>query len=821
MKKWIVAVSFALLMTLSACGLFERDDERIQIDLTSELEEAELSVSPERSVEKGTEVTITASEVDGYTFKHWHDGEEVLSEENPYTFTPEASMTIAAVYDEDDPDTEVFSVTLTSTIDEAELTLTPSDVVEPGTEVNITASEVDGWQFLHWEQDGDIVSEERNYSFFVEADTEMHAVYEELTDDMLSLTVSSNIDEGSFSVTPKRDFYATDANVSLLAEDVSGYRFEYWRDVDLDLPVTQNKTYAMPMHRDRNIEAVYIEEDLYEFYLTSNAEGATLERTVDGPYESGETITLSTSADEPYRFAYWYDYYRETVLSEKESFEIEADRSRHIVAVYEKVGDAAIEYETGFEDTDKTSYARGTLITAGEPWIFDDALVGNLDGDLKVNNWSVRIQDGYIETDFAVPFVEEISFLYGTYGSDGDSDITVEVSPDQESWYAFEETLSTTDSLQEATFTLGEAFYENHDMPFSSSLHVRIGAPGGNRVNVDEFEIVSRAITIPELPQDALVGDVMFPDNSERLELTLSENLGYYYSYGDTWENHGCEAFDTVSEEMVDCMVYGEVDTERLGEYELTYYAIDAEGFYRSETVTKVVLRDATLLDYDYSDDFGGYYEGIGGLYGDDLAEALHEILRDTVSYNSYGDARYILQETDQDPENPDNVILIYTRDSVPGEWDQGQTWNREHVWPSRRFPGDRESNLGSDLHNLTPADPGENSSRGYKYFTDETTAQTYAPPNEAKGFVARMMFYMDVMYEELSLVSGYADADNYEMGDMDYLMPWHFAYAADDFEENRNEIISQEQGNRNPFIDYPHLVELLYYDHDALPLDD
>lgn len=39
-------------------------------------------------------------------------------------------------------------------------------------------------------------------------------------------------------------------------------------------------------------------------------------------------------------------------------------------------------------------------------------------------------------------------------------------------------------------------------------------------------------------------------------------------------------------------------------------------------------------------------------------------------------------------------------------------------------------------------------------------------------------------------------------------LLEWHFTDLPGKWEEERNTLIEQEQGNRNPFIDKPELVE-------------
>jgi len=44
-------------------------------------------------------------------------------------------------------------------------------------------------------------------------------------------------------------------------------------------------------------------------------------------------------------------------------------------------------------------------------------------------------------------------------------------------------------------------------------------------------------------------------------------------------------------------------------------------------------------------------------------------------------------------------------------------------------------------------------------------------------------------------------------------LIAWHWADPVDSFELNRNNVIHTMQGNRNPFIDHPELVDYIYGD--------
>jgi endonuclease I len=229
----------------------------------------------------------------------------------------------------------------------------------------------------------------------------------------------------------------------------------------------------------------------------------------------------------------------------------------------------------------------------------------------------------------------------------------------------------------------------------------------------------------------------------------------------------------------------------------------------------------------------GTYYASANGMEGADLKTELNRILRDGFTPRSYGDAREILGRADADLEDPTKVWTIYSGAKINATWD-GKSWTREHVWPFSRL-GTGTSNIGnstrnqaSDLHNLRAIVQSVNSSRGNAYFTNPITETTtycavtsnsWFPGDDHKGDVARILLYMDVMYEELSLVETGAElltGETYQlsgakMGLLPILLEWHRQDPVDDFEIQRNDIIYEEQNNRNPFIDKPEYVHLIW----------
>jgi endonuclease I len=196
----------------------------------------------------------------------------------------------------------------------------------------------------------------------------------------------------------------------------------------------------------------------------------------------------------------------------------------------------------------------------------------------------------------------------------------------------------------------------------------------------------------------------------------------------------------------------------------------------------------------------------------------------------NYGDLRYSAAITDRDPNNSNNILLVYNRASVPATWDNGSTWNREHLWPQSLQPGEATNSTKgalADPHALRPADPGINSSRGNKPFASDATTGahrslgTYYFPGDAdKGDVARSMFYMDTRWTSsgLSLTDNVPSSN--QMGDLSSMLAWHYLDPPDEFERRRNHVIYSQSlnptyytNNRNAYIDHPEFVWSIYVD--------
>ena len=109
----------------------------------------------------------------------------------------------------------------------------------------------------------------------------------------------------------------------------------------------------------------------------------------------------------------------------------------------------------------------------------------------------------------------------------------------------------------------------------------------------------------------------------------------------------------------------------------------------------------------------GSYYDSATGKTGRALKDALHEIIDDHTKI-SYANVWEALRETDEDPNNSNHVILLYTGRSQAKTTNGAgvNDWNREHVWAKSHGGFGTSMGAGTDLHHLRPTDASVNSTR-------------------------------------------------------------------------------------------------------------
>lgn len=267
-----------------------------------------------------------------------------------------------------------------------------------------------------------------------------------------------------------------------------------------------------------------------------------------------------------------------------------------------------------------------------------------------------------------------------------------------------------------------------------------------------------------------------------------------------------------------------------------------------------------------------GYYDAIQGQRDSVLKTTLHQLIRGGERY-AYGPATYhsTTRIAQADSVLPSGEIVYHKGDTLwragdfkaRGTWSgfltcdkqsDGSIWDMysatkryfpiaggsaagldiEHCFP-KSWWGGADNDAYKDLYHLNPADRAANNNKsnyppgiladsakvnnGCFFMGRDTTwsGLAFTVADEYKGDFARAYFYIVTAYQDFAWVSDYSKYVN----NTSYLtltpyltqilLDWHRTDPVSEKEIDRLDAISSIQHNRNPYIEYPELVEYIW----------
>ncbi len=248
---------------------------------TSEDEEKG-SVSGSGIYPVGTEVIFNASANYGYHFDHWNDG----NTDNPRTLILNNDTTITAFFS---PNSYLIS---TSSNDESKGTVSSGGYYDYNTSQILYAEPTEGHHFVYW-MDGNTDNPRTIQVFGDSLYTAFFAI------DTLTVNVTSNnIVYGNVTGSGE---YVFGSPCTIEAMPYSGYVFVRWSN-----GVTYNP-YTFAVLTNMDIEAVFAPEGSIHNVSVQVQPAGTGTVTGDGPYATGETITLEALPNDGWHFVRWQD----------------------------------------------------------------------------------------------------------------------------------------------------------------------------------------------------------------------------------------------------------------------------------------------------------------------------------------------------------------------------------------------------------------------------------------------------------------------------------------------------------------------------------
>ncbi|MBH0038732.1 endonuclease [Pseudoalteromonas sp. SWN166] len=252
-----------------------------------------------------------------------------------------------------------------------------------------------------------------------------------------------------------------------------------------------------------------------------------------------------------------------------------------------------------------------------------------------------------------------------------------------------------------------------------------------------------------------------------------------------------------------------------------------------------------------------GYYVTAQGLSGYALKTELYNIIKDhnaqgySAIWNFYDSSardtyfendNSILDMYSEKPNGSDSYNYAAVSDQCGNYSGEGGCYNREHSFPKSWFGGTIEP-MNSDVHHIYATDGYVNSKRSNFPFGEVASASftstngsklgsaasslnytgtVFEPIDEFKGDFARAYFYMATRYENVigtwqtkttssNAVLNGSSNKVFESWVVAMLLNWHNSDPVSQMELDRNQAAFEFQGNRNPYIDHPEFVEMIW----------
>ena len=246
--------------------------------------------------------------------------------------------------------------------------------------------------------------------------------------------------------------------------------------------------------------------------------------------------------------------------------------------------------------------------------------------------------------------------------------------------------------------------------------------------------------------------------------------------------------------------------------YNQSYYkAMDGKRERELKAAAKQCVQKHTMLEYYELPNYWQYSDVYPELYSGSKRW-----------WDMYSDAIYLIR-AGQSGKSSFSANKMQREHSVPKSWWK-QAGSVEYtpaysdMW--NLYPSDGAANQAKLNYPLGPVQSASYNNGVTKVGTTRSgfgggSAYVFEPGDEYKGDFARAFFYMATVYDDINWVINYM----FQKNDYPTLRDWAFNMLLDwarqdpvsQKEIDRNNVVEQYQGNRNPFVDFPELAEYIW----------
>ncbi|MBQ3710311.1 MAG: T9SS type A sorting domain-containing protein, partial [Bacteroidales bacterium] len=258
------------------------------------------------------EITLTATEGEGYTFVNWTENGQEVATTLAYTFTVTGPRTLVANF-------SLNSYDITASANPAVGgTVTGAGTYNHFEEITLTATEGEGYTFVNWTENGQEVATTLAYTFTV---TGPRTLVANFSLNSYDITASANPAVGG-TVTGAGTYNHFE-EITLTATEGEGYTFVNWTENGQEVATTL--AYTFTVTGPRTLVANF-SLNSYDIAASANPTvGGTV--TGAGTYNHFEEITLTATEGEGYTFVNWTENGQEVATTLAYTFTVTGPRT--------------------------------------------------------------------------------------------------------------------------------------------------------------------------------------------------------------------------------------------------------------------------------------------------------------------------------------------------------------------------------------------------------------------------------------------------------------------------------------------------------------
>ena len=281
------------------------------------------TVSGGGTYQSGEVCTVTATPANGYSFVSWKEGNQVVSTNASYSFTVTGNRTLVATFSQ-----QTYTISVSASPSSGgTATVSGNGQFNYGQTCTVTATPSNGYSFVSWKVDNQVVSTNASYTFTVTGNRTLVATFSQQS---YTISVSANPSSGSTATVSGNGQFTYGQSCTVTATPANGYSFVSWKEGNQ--VVSTNASYSFTVTGNRTLVATFNQQSYTISVSASPSSGGTATVSGNGQFTYGQSCTVTATPANGYSFVSWKEGGQ--VVSTNPSYSFTVTGNRTLVATF-------------------------------------------------------------------------------------------------------------------------------------------------------------------------------------------------------------------------------------------------------------------------------------------------------------------------------------------------------------------------------------------------------------------------------------------------------------------------------------------------------